>query len=98
MNQKELIEAVMEASRDGGVFLMKKDAKTVVEAMSWIIFSQIAVGNEVKIPLVGKLKPRKLRPRKGMNPTTGEKIDIAAKYRVKFLASAELTRALAENQ
>ena len=98
MKQQELINAVMKEAQDAGVFLQKKTITTVVEAMSRVILLEAGAGREVRIPMVGKLKPKLLAPRTGVNPSTGEPITIAAKYRVKFLASSELTRALADSQ
>ena len=89
MNKSEFVEQV--ASRSG---LAKKDAQSAVEAALETIESALERGGEVAITGFGKFHVAERNARQGVNPATGEKIQIAAARVPKFTAGAGLKSAL----
>ena len=89
MNKSEFVEQV--ASRSG---LAKKDAASAVEAALETIESALERGGEVAITGFGKFHVAERNARQGVNPATGEKIQIAAARVPKFTAGAGLKSAL----
>lgn len=69
-------------------------AEAVYDAMMDIITSELQEGNEVSLNGIGKLKVKTRKARKGLNPKTGEKIQIAEKNAVTFTASKTIKEAL----
>lgn len=83
MNKAELIDAVQLAS---GIE-MKKQATMAVEAVFDTITKALARGEEVAVSGFGSFKATKRAARMGVNPKTGEKIQIAASVAPKFKAA-----------
>ncbi len=83
MNKAELIDAVQAAA---GIEV-KKQATTAVEAVFDTITKALARGEEVAISGFGSFKATKRAARMGVNPKTGEKIQIAASVAPKFKAA-----------
>lgn len=79
MNKAELVEEVAEE-----VGLTKKDVNNVVDAMTSAITG--ALSNNEKVTLVGfgTFLVQRRKARQGVNPQTGEKINIPAKDVPKF--------------
>ncbi|PIR44262.1 DNA-binding protein [Candidatus Wolfebacteria bacterium CG10_big_fil_rev_8_21_14_0_10_31_9] len=90
MKKPELVEALMQAA---GIEV-KKQATTIVESVFDIITKTIARGEEVAIPGFGTFKVAKRAARMGVNPKTGEKIQIAASIKPKFRAAKALKEAV----
>ncbi|KKR88571.1 MAG: DNA-binding protein HU [Candidatus Wolfebacteria bacterium GW2011_GWA2_42_10] len=90
MKKPELIEAIMQAA---GIEV-KKQAATVVDAIFDTITKTLAKGEEVAIPGFGVFKVAKRAARMGVNPKTGEKIQIAASIKPKFRAAKALKEAV----
>lgn len=90
MKKPELIEAVMQAA---GIE-SKKDAVTAVEAVFDVITKTLSKGDEVAIVGFGTFKTVKRAARMGINPKTGEKIQIAASTKPKFKAGKVLKEAV----
>ncbi|MFH1346693.1 MAG: HU family DNA-binding protein [Spirochaetota bacterium] len=90
MNKVALAEAVMEAA---GIEV-KKQGIAVVEAVFDIITKTLAKGEEVAITGFGTFKVAKRAARMGVNPKTGEKIQIAAAIKPKFRAGKVLKEAV----
>ena len=82
MNKVQLAETVMTAAGLG----TKKQAETAVESVFDAIVKALAKGEEVSIAGFGTFKVAKRAPRMGVNPKTGEKIQIAASTKPKFRA------------
>ncbi|MEK7162782.1 MAG: HU family DNA-binding protein [Patescibacteria group bacterium] len=82
MNKAELIDVVMNAA---GIEV-KKQAISAVEAVFDTITKTLARGEEVAIAGFGSFKAVKRAARMGVNPKTGEKIQIAASIKPKFKA------------
>lgn len=72
----------------------KSGAKTAVEAIFDIITKQLASGEEVAITGFGTFKVSNRAAREGVNPKTGEKIQIAATTVPKFKAGKALKDAV----
>ena len=90
MNKVALIEAVMKAAE----IEKKKDAVTAVEAVFDTIVKTLSKGEEVAIAGFGTFRVSKRAARMGVNPRTGEKIQIAASIKPKFRAGKLLKEAV----
>jgi len=90
MNKAELIEVVMNTA---GIEV-KKQAGEAVDAVFSAITKTLAKGEEVAITGFGTFKVAKRAARMGVNPRTGEKIQIAASIRPKFRAGKVLKEAV----
>ena len=90
MKKPDLIAAVMqEASIE-----VKKQATEAVDAVFNTITKSLSRGEEVAIPGFGTFKVAKRAAREGVNPKTGEKIQIAASIKPKFRAAKALKEAV----
>ena len=85
MNQSELVAHVAAAAG-----LSKADAGKAVEAVFAGITDALKKGEEARFIGFGTFKVSETAAREGRNPRTGEKIQIAAGYRVKFKCSKAL--------
>lgn len=90
MNKVGLVEAVMKAA---GIEV-KKQGVEVVEAVFDTIVKAMSRGEEVAIAGFGTFKVVKRAARMGVNPRTGEKIQIAASIKPKFRAGKMLKEAV----
>ncbi len=90
MKKPELIEAVMQTA---GIEA-KKDAVAAVEAVFDVITKTLSKGEEVAVVGFGTFKTVKRAARMGINPKTGEKIQIAASTKPKFKAGKVLKEAV----
>jgi len=90
MNKVGLTEAIMKAA---GIEV-KKQATEIVEAVFDTITKTLAKGEEVAIAGFGTFKVAKRAARMGVNPRTGEKIQIAASIKPKFRAGKVLKEAV----
>ena len=91
MKKPELIEAVMKAAD----IETKKQAQAAVEAVFDIIMKTLAKGEEVGITGFGVFRATKRAARMGVNPKTGEKIQIKASTKPKFRAGKLFKEAVA---
>lgn len=73
----------------------KKQAETVVDAIFDTITKSLTKGEEVAVAGFGTFRVAKRAARAGINPKTGEKIQIAAKTAPKFKAAKALKDAVA---
>ena len=74
MTKAELITAISEKGD-----LQKSQAERAIKALTEVIHEQIASGNEVALPDLGKFVRVEKAARTGRNPKTGEAIEIAAR-------------------
>ena len=72
----------------------KKDAVAAVEAVFDVITKTLSKGEEVAVVGFGTFKTVKRAARMGINPKTGEKIQIAASTKPKFRAGKVLKEAV----
>ena len=89
MNKNELAQQV---ASQGGVDT--GDAKKAVEAVFEVISNELQSGNDVSIAGFGKFSVSDRAARQGVNPATGEKIQIAASKAAKFSAASGLKQKL----
>ena len=73
---------------------VKKQATEIVEAVFDTITKTLAKGEEVAIAGFGTFRVAKRAARMGVNPRTGEKIQIAASIKPKFRAGKVLKEAV----
>lgn len=90
MNKAQLVEEVMKAAD----IEVKKQGAAAVEAVFDIITKSLSRGEEVAITGFGTFKVAKRAARAGINPKTGEKIQIAAAIKPKFRAGKALKEAV----
>ncbi len=74
--------------------MSKRDVEAVVDGMVDEITSQLQAGNEVTFTGFGSFKTSDRAARQGVNPKTGERIQIAATTVPKFKAGKALKDAV----
>jgi DNA-binding protein HU-beta len=89
VNKSEFVDQV--ASRSG---LARKDAAAAVDAALETIQDALTRGSEVNFTGFGKFSVTERAARQGVNPATGEKIQIAASKAPKFTAGSALKSAV----
>lgn len=89
MNKSELISVVAERSAS-----TKKDTEAVINALFETIASTLAGGKKVSIVGFGTFEVSERSAREGVNPKTGEKIQIEATKTPKFKAGSTLKSAV----
>ncbi len=90
MKKDGVVEAVMKAA---GIET-KKQATDAVEAVFDTIVKTLGRGEEVAITGFGTFRIAKRAARMGVNPKTGERIQIAASTKPKFKAGKVLKEAV----
>ena len=89
MNKAELVEEVA-----AEVGLTKKDVNNVLDAMTSAITDSLARGEKVTLVGFGTFLVQSRKARRGVNPQTGDKIEIAAKDVPKFRPGRALREAV----
>ena len=82
MNKAELVDSLV--ARPSLKHLSKKDAETIVNELIDIIRSSVRNGDDVSLTGFGTFTKSERAARTGVNPSTGEKIQISAKTLPKF--------------
>ena len=85
MTKSHLISTIADAAG-----CSKGTAETAYDRLIEKIASTIAAEGEVDLRGLGSFKRERTEAREGRNPRTGEKMQIAAGYRVKFRPSKAL--------
>ena len=89
MNKTELVDNIA-----AGAGISKVDAKKALDATVAAIKDALIAGDKVSLIGFGTFAVNERPAREGINPSTKEKIQIAAKKVAKFKAGAELADAL----
>lgn len=89
VNRTELVQAV--AAKAGTA---NAEADKVLKAFQEVLVEQLAAGESVTIPGFLAVARAERSARTGINPQTGEKLEIPAGYRVKLTAGSALKRAV----
>ena len=89
MTKSEFVDQV--ASRSG---LSRKDAGAAVDAALETIQNALERGSDVTFSGFGKFHVTQRSARQGVNPATGQRIQIAASKAPKFTAGASLKKAV----
>jgi len=90
MTKEGLVEAVMKTAG----LEVKSQAKQLVEAVFDTIVKTMGRGEDIAITGFGTFRVAKRAARMGVNPKTGEKIQIAASTKPKFRAGKVLKEAV----
>ena len=85
MNKTELVNAISATAE-----LSKADSKKALDAALDAITNALKEGDKVALLGFGTFSLSERPARTGINPSTKEKIEIAAKKVIKFKAGAEL--------
>jgi len=89
LNKSELIEQVADRAD-----IKRTDAERTLNALTEVIKETLQRGGDVAITGFGKFSVAERGPRQGVNPQTGERIQIAASKAPKFSAGADFKKAL----
>ena len=89
MTKQEFVDAV--ADKAG---LSKRDASGAVDACLEVIERSLQNGDPVTFTGFGKFHVTRRAARQGVNPRTGEKVQIAAANVPKFSAGSQLKKAV----
>ena len=89
MSKQEFVEQV--ASKSG---LSRSEASKAVDAVLDSITDALRSGQEVSFTGFGKFSASARKARQGVNPRTGEKVDIPATTVPKFSAGSQLKQAV----
>jgi DNA-binding protein HU-beta len=89
MKKAELAKAIAEK-----VGIANVKAAWCIEALAEVVSEQLAAGQEITLPGIGKLSTTARPARPGRNVKTGESITIKASIGVKFKAAASLKDAV----
>ena len=90
MTKEGLVEAVLKAAQCE----TKKQAQAAVEAVFAAIAKSLSRGEEVTVTGFGTFRTAKSAARAGVNPKTGERIQIPASVKPKFKAGKALKDAV----
>lgn len=89
MNKSELVDQVAERAD-----IKRSEAERAVNAVTDVVKETLQRGGDVAITGFGKFSVAERGPRQGVNPQTGERIQIAASKAPKFSAGADFKKAL----
>jgi DNA-binding protein HU-beta len=89
LNKSELIEQVAERAD-----IKRSEAESAVNALTEVVKETLQRGGDVAITGFGKFSVAERGARQGVNPQTGERIQIAASKAPKFSAGADFKKAL----
>ena len=89
MNKTELVKKIADATG-----LSAADAKKALDATTCAIKEALVDGDKVQLIGFGTFSTKERPARQGVNPSSGEKIQIAAKTVVKFNPGPEFEEAV----
>ena len=70
--------------------LTKKHAEVIIETVLGSVVEALRRGEKVEIRGFGSFRLRRRAPRRGRNPRTGDRVDVASKHVAYFKAGKEL--------
>jgi DNA-binding protein HU-beta len=89
LNKSELIEQVADRAD-----IKRTEAEAALNALTEVVKETLVRGGDVAITGFGKFSVAERGARQGVNPQTGERIQIAASKAPKFSAGADFKKAL----
>jgi DNA-binding protein HU-beta len=89
LNKSELIEQVADRAD-----IKRSEAESALNALTEVVKETLVRGGDVAITGFGKFSVAERGARQGVNPQTGERIQIAASKAPKFSAGADFKKAL----
>lgn len=90
MTKKELVAEIV----NKGLAETKKDANKLVEGIVEIITLGIVNNDPLAIKGFGKFEIINVKPKLARNPQTGERVQIPARNKLKFVPSQEIKDAI----
>lgn len=86
MTKNHLIDALIDGhhAKRESQYIQKADMAAVVDSLGEIVQQQLASGEEITLPGIGKLTVTERAARTGRNPKTGEAIELPATKVPKF--------------
>ena len=88
--KKDLINALAD-----GTAVSRRDVEAILDNLPIALRSTVKSGNAFTLPGIGIFKTKAAPAREGRNPSTGEKIQIAARTKVAFKPAKALADAVA---
>ena len=85
-----LTKAALVEQVAGVADLTKKRAEMIVETVFGSIAGALRRGEKVEVRGFGSFRLRRRAPRRGRNPRTGDRVDVASKHVAYFKAGKEL--------
>jgi DNA-binding protein HU-beta len=89
VNKSELVDQIADRAD-----IKRSEAERAVNAITDVVKETLQRGGDVAITGFGKFSVAERGPRQGVNPQTGERIQIAASKAPKFSAGADFKKAL----
>lgn len=89
VNKSALVDAISTKTD-----MSKKDVEAVIDAFEEVVTQELRNGNKVTLTGFGTYKVSDRKAREGINPQTGEKIQIPAMRVPKFTAGKALKEAV----
>jgi DNA-binding protein HU-beta len=89
LNKSELIEQIADRAD-----IKRTEAERAVNAITDVVKETLQRGGDVSITGFGKFSVAERGARQGVNPQTGERIQIAASKAPKFSAGADFKKAI----
>jgi DNA-binding protein HU-beta len=89
LNKSELIEQLADRAD-----IKRSEAEAALNALTEVVKETLQRGGDVAITGFGKFSVAERGARQGVNPQTGERIQIAASKAPKFSAGADFKKAL----
>ena len=89
MTKQEFVDRIADKAQ-----LSKRDAGKAVDAFLEAITETLRVGGDVSFTGFGKFSTSNRAARQGVNPRTGERVQIAASRVPKFSAGSQLKQAV----
>ncbi len=89
MNKTELVKKIADAAG-----ITSAQAKAALDATTEAVKDALVAGDKVQLVGFGTFATKERPARQGVNPRTGEKVDLAAKTVVKFVAGAQFAEAV----
>lgn len=96
VGKQELIRRVTDKARKEMKDLSAKTVTEIINTTLDTVRDSLKKGEEVRLVGFGSFKTRTSAARTGVNPQTRQKIQVAAKRRVRFTAGKELSEAVAK--
>lgn len=85
MTKKELEEKFYATGK-----FLKSDVERFLDALKQITYKELAEGNEILLPGIGKIQVTYRSARMGINPKTRERIEIPTRAVIKFKVAKPL--------
>lgn len=96
MKKQEFIQNVYDRVNKNSMKFTKGDITQIYNEIFSEIANQLKNGETIEVSTLGKFEVKKRKARQGVNPMTGQKMEIPESNAVRFKASASLKRRINE--